>query len=375
MSEKRISEPVELIGPAKSLHHPTFAWNLSDFTDVDDRVRGGSSQSHVALSSQGELKFYGDLDTTTLGGAGFASQRNTASPPFPITLNSQDYSGLSIHARPLPQAAGGSVPGGGKGPVTVYNLNLYTSMPQRRADGRMESSVVYEADFNITKPTSQQQGPDSLAVFDLPFSSFQPTYRGRPADNASPLDPSQIKLWSLMARSNFSQQSGPFDLQVESIWALPVNHNHQSRRSIRFWDEENFRPANLTGSPGFALYLFATLLFIVWVFWALTPDTMLRRLGIQGYPNREWAFLLPSFSILLVLLAYIVYMGISLIMTPDLQDLSTIVDPKSNPVSLKRAEDMTFEEAVEYYQNEHPYRLDSNQAAKGKDRHVRDMLP
>ena len=69
------------------------AWTEQDvkFESSDDRVRGGSSkvipnfldqsksQSHLEIHSNGYSNeyalFYGTLDTKTLGGAGFASQR------------------------------------------------------------------------------------------------------------------------------------------------------------------------------------------------------------------------------------------------------------------------------------------------------------
>lgn len=321
------ARPIELFGPSTHNSTPTLAWNVSEFKAVDDRVRGGSSQSKVEIvqgapgqgQGQGQLKFSGFLDTTTLGGAGFASQQHFTDPAFPISLPAEKFSGLSLRVKPSPSNSSTSTasdnanqtqPGGGKGPVTLYNFNLYTSHPDQRPDGRNSSSIVYEANFNVTQPTAiyasepvtdeklyavphshhrpnANPSTPSLISFDLTWDAFKPTYRGRPAEDAPPLDPQKIALWSLMARSNFSQQSGPFELQVESIWAIPGGNDvvNASKVHPRSW-EEAFEPAHLTGAPGFALYLFATIAFLLWICWALTPDAVLRKIGIQWYPDR-----------------------------------------------------------------------------------------
>lgn len=59
---------LELYGRASDLTSPAVAWNASQFKSVDDRVRGGSSQSRVEVTSsedgadgRGELKFSGFL--------------------------------------------------------------------------------------------------------------------------------------------------------------------------------------------------------------------------------------------------------------------------------------------------------------------------
>lgn len=219
-----------------------------------------------------------------------------------MTLNATEYSGLSLRVRSRDAKStrnvASPVPGGGKGPVISYNLNLYTSAPQQRPDGRNYSSIVYEADFNITSPTAvyndnsggtiaaEKRSTTPILAFDLPFTSFKPTYRGRPADDAEPLDPSKIALWSIMARSNFNQQSGPFDLQLSSLWAVPSGDDTPSIHPHARCLEDAFTPAKLTGSPGFALYLLATLAFVAWILWALTPDAVLKKFGIEWYPDR-----------------------------------------------------------------------------------------
>lgn len=235
-------------------------------------------------------------DTTTLGGAGFASQQYIGQPPFPITLKPKLYSGIQLQVRPShPPTTGDPQPGGGKGPVESYVFNLYPNEPVKRPDGRTQSSITFEHTFNLTKPSSRTstKGGTQILSFDLLWSDFKPFYRGRPVDDADPLRPQDVKVWSLMARSDFGAQSGPFSLQVSSITTLPAGHqNELNAKSLIYrsghatpW-QEALKPATMTGSTGFALFLFATLGLTIWVIWALTPDHYLRAMGIDWYPNR-----------------------------------------------------------------------------------------
>jgi Complex I intermediate-associated protein 30 (CIA30) len=42
-------------------------WDIENWDTIDDRVRGGSSESHLVNDGAG-ARFYGNLDTATLGG-------------------------------------------------------------------------------------------------------------------------------------------------------------------------------------------------------------------------------------------------------------------------------------------------------------------
>lgn len=217
-------------------------WVVSDFVNVDDTVRGGSSTSKMELvkgaappppasstpeppkkenkafseilsertsSSQqdvGSIDFSGFLDTTTLGGAGFASQAYSHPlPGDPITTDR--FAGLRLTGRRLQavnQAQAFSsrsekYPGGGEGPVTSFILNLKTETPQKRPDGRRESQLTYEWQIDLASY------PIDGGAFDVEaaWNDFKPTYRGRPVEDAPKLDSSKVKEWSIMARSDF----------------------------------------------------------------------------------------------------------------------------------------------------------------------------
>lgn len=227
---KLLSRTSSIVGSMTTLlfgqpgKHARHDWNASDFTNVDDTVRGGSSTSKMTVVTSsagcdeedvGSIDFSGFLDTTTLGGAGFASQSYmNVIPGEPIDATS--FEGLRLIGRRLPLdsdpgRANTSYPGGGKGPVTSYVINLKTVAPSYGPDGRRQSEVVYE--WNIQLGDAKEKAINDGALFDVrsSWTDFHPTYRGRPAPDAPPLDPSKIKEWSIMARSDFGVSSLPFE--------------------------------------------------------------------------------------------------------------------------------------------------------------------
>jgi hypothetical protein len=196
---------VLLFAPADYEPKPRAIWDPTDFTAVDDTVRGGSSTSAMIVSDPSAgIDFSGFLDTTTLGGAGFASQAYSKDQRgFPgAPIGKEKYAGLRLVLASAPspnERSGKEQAGGGKGPVCRYVINLKPSIASTRPDGRKESTTVYE--FSFEAPPSAKDG--EISVF-AEWNRFKATYRGRPATDAEPLDPSQVKEWSIMARSNFS---------------------------------------------------------------------------------------------------------------------------------------------------------------------------
>ncbi|CCG82602.1 CIA30 family protein [Taphrina deformans PYCC 5710] len=182
--------------PPKSrpLFGPPRAWRQDDFVASDDRVRGGSSQSFLTPSATlTTARFHGVLDTTTLGGAGFASQRTVTSK---MTWNLSDYSGIELDL----------AHGDGK----KYTLNIKTVLPDKMDNGRDASTVEYA--FSFVAPN------EPCRIF-AKWEDFKPFYRGKPVEDAKPLDTSSILRWSLMMRSFFEQQQGPFSVTIRSIKA------------------------------------------------------------------------------------------------------------------------------------------------------------
>ncbi|KAJ5116211.1 hypothetical protein N7456_000559 [Penicillium angulare] len=192
-------------------HLPLFggsrAWSQDDWTSSDDRVRGGSSISHLSASSSSlEAKFHGTLDIKTLGGAGFASQRTTGdNRNWDLSL----YDGIELVLGPSD----------GK----TYTLTLKDQILPKRPDGRDRSSVSWEFDFK------SKSGGNLF----IPWGAFRATYRGREVEGGK-LDLKSIKRVGIMVRSFFGEQEGDFELGIYSISAL------RGARRVEEEEEEEF---------------------------------------------------------------------------------------------------------------------------------------
>lgn len=169
------------------------------FRAVDDRVRGGSSQSHLTISGTGhEACFNGTLDTTTLGGAGFASQVTLDGPTFDLS----GYDGVEL-------IIGSQL--GKMGSGERYVLLVKDTLEGDRGDGRDKSGVSWEYVFHAEKGQAIK----------AKWCDFKPTYRGREIDiPEGGLKTAEIKRIGFMMRSFFDAQSGSFSLPIRSVSAF-----------------------------------------------------------------------------------------------------------------------------------------------------------
>jgi hypothetical protein len=154
--------------------NPCRPWDASLWTASDDRVRGGSSISYLTVTNPESACFHGHLDTTTLGGAGFASQRTVGE----LDLDVSAYQGLRL-----------SLGAGASG--HKFTLTLKDAIPQDRGDGRDQAGVSWETDF---------EAPAEGGCVDVPWDKFRATYRGRDQEDPKPLDLKAIKRVSFMMR-------------------------------------------------------------------------------------------------------------------------------------------------------------------------------
>ncbi|MCJ1395795.1 hypothetical protein MMC18_008681 [Xylographa bjoerkii] len=184
-----------LFGGASPWITPSVNW-----TAVDDRVRGGSSQSYLTLvPNSTHVCFSGTLDTKTLGGAGFASQTTTGDKVWDLST----YDGIQVEV----------IKGDGK----MYTLIVKNEVPQsKRDDGQEMSSVSWEYDFNTTESSV---GSGQTTKVWVPWKEFKATYRGREKKDAEPLKKGEIRRFSIMMRSFFEKQEGDFELVLASISA------------------------------------------------------------------------------------------------------------------------------------------------------------
>ncbi|OOF96835.1 hypothetical protein ASPCADRAFT_129897 [Aspergillus carbonarius ITEM 5010] len=183
--------------------HP---WSSTNWTSTDDRVRGGASHSSLHIKkSPNTATFHGTLDITTLGGAGFASQRTTTTT---TAWDLTPYTGLEL-----------SIP---HSDDKTYTLTLKDELLEKRPDGRERSGLVWEVDFRA----SEWDG----GKVRVGWEDFKPTYRGREVEGARKLDLGGVRRVGIMVRSFFGEQEGEFELEVEWIKGIQASVREERGR-------------------------------------------------------------------------------------------------------------------------------------------------
>jgi len=185
-------------------------WNVENWQEVSDTVRGGRSQATLkyinpSAPSDG-VSFEGNLDSQTLGGAGFASQvyRHPLSLPD-MENESHRYSAFILELDPLQQ--------------DQHWLRTFTFGVRDAPLGPPnESAVIYQYDFTLSSlQKSNLSKLDQLVKIKIPFNRLVPTFRGRPKPDEKPFNPTQTSPITFMARSFFNHQSGPFHLNIRRL--------------------------------------------------------------------------------------------------------------------------------------------------------------
>ncbi|KAH8598936.1 complex I intermediate-associated protein 30-domain-containing protein [Bisporella sp. PMI_857] len=189
-------------------------WQPKDWKSSDDRVRGGSSISHLTLwPSSSAVEFYGNLDIKTLGGAGFASQR-TEGEYWSWDLS--EYDGLEIKIEKVDRKR--------------YTFILKNEILPMSHNGREQSTTSWEYDFQLKD--------SNIRAVSIDWKDFKPTYRGKQLKDARPLDLKNIRRISLIIRSFFGDQEGEFSLTVKSISA--VNKINEAKLLDRYQDDPSY---------------------------------------------------------------------------------------------------------------------------------------
>jgi len=149
-----------------------FAGGSPPWRSIDDVVMGGRSSSGMEIHD-GVAVFSGTVSLENNGG--FASVRSA-----PARYDLSDFDGILVRLR-----------GDGK----RYAVRIRTT--------DAFDDVSYQA--KIRPPDGEWR-----EIF-LPFSDFQPVFRGRKVRGHPPLDPSQIRAFGLLIADG---QQGPFRLEV-----------------------------------------------------------------------------------------------------------------------------------------------------------------
>lgn len=133
--------------------------------------------------------FTGNLDTKTLGGAGFASQRTVWDDKH---WDLSSAHGVVLSYRPACTDD------------KVYTFILKDTLLPRDPDtGREQSTVSWEYDFRANESAMKQEGRSEehdLRTVSIPWREFKPTYRGREVKSPEPLKLNDIRRISIMNR-------------------------------------------------------------------------------------------------------------------------------------------------------------------------------
>jgi len=148
------------------------------WTLVNDGVMGGRSRSDVELTGNDTALFSGFLSLENNGG--FASVRGR----FP-TLDLSAYGGVTLRVR---------------GDGRTYQLRFHMN---GSSDG-----VAYGSEF-------QTKAGEWMEV-SIPFTRFQPTWRGFRPPGAGPLDPSRIQQITFLIGDKIE---APFQLEIAWVKA------------------------------------------------------------------------------------------------------------------------------------------------------------
>ncbi|CAO1605101.1 hypothetical protein XANCAGTX0491_008633 [Xanthoria calcicola] len=197
-----------------SLFGGSKVWLPPPWHTSDDRVRGGSSRSSLSVLPSNCALFEGHLDIDTLGGAGFASQFQSAAPHHDGSKSENDgiwdlsaYKGIEVDV--------------GAGDGKVYTLILKDEeAPDKRDNGREKAGINWEADFRANNGGESPAGEEAVGkkVW-VPWSDLKPTYRGKKKEDAGEFKPGEIRRIGFMMRSFFGTQQGDFRLELRSITA------------------------------------------------------------------------------------------------------------------------------------------------------------
>ncbi|WP_090254506.1 monofunctional biosynthetic peptidoglycan transglycosylase [Ectothiorhodospira marina] len=156
-----------------NLHAPdeTARWHV-----INDGVMGGLSRSRFDISEDGVAVFTGEISLANSGG--FASVRRA-----PEALGMGQARGIRLQVR---------------GDGRTYQLRL-------RSDTD-DNAMAYRQHFATTDRQWQE--------VQLPFSRFEPVYRGRVLPDAPLLDPARIRQVGFMLAD---KAPGPFVLEIGSV--------------------------------------------------------------------------------------------------------------------------------------------------------------
>ncbi|KAJ1507731.1 hypothetical protein HMI54_003865 [Coelomomyces lativittatus] len=91
-------------------------------------------------------------------------------------------------------------------------------------------------------------------------------------------------------------------------------------------DDEPESPSYSLEYYGFVMYLLSACSLVIYLCWAILPDSVFHAIGIYYYPDRWWALALPSWTILCFISVIVINTSYMLYKTPSPDSIETITD-------------------------------------------------
>ncbi|BGO94110.1 hypothetical protein JCM10020v2_005804 [Rhodotorula toruloides] len=113
------------------------------------------------------------------------------------------------------------------------------------------------------------------------------------------------------------------------LLAEPPADRSASSLPAQFPPREPTDPAPTVESQGFVLYIGSHVAYFAYLAWACLPEPWLEAIGIEWYPSRDWALLVPAWIVMLVAFVYVSYFLLNMHNTPSLTSLSLLDDPRA----------------------------------------------
>ncbi|GAA5989472.1 hypothetical protein JCM10908_000489 [Rhodotorula pacifica] len=159
--------------------------------------------------------------------------------------------------------------------------------------------------------------PDAFAAL------FRPVLRSL----SRPASPSISPTHSRSPTSSHQRANHP-PRTTSSLTSAPIDRSSSSLPA-QFPPREPTDPAPTVESQGFVLYIGSLVAYGVYLVWAFWPEKWLVAIGIEWYPSRDWALLVPAWVVMLVAFVYISYFLLTMYSTPSLSLPEPYDDPKA----------------------------------------------
>ncbi|TNY18659.1 PIG-P-domain-containing protein [Rhodotorula diobovata] len=186
-------------------------------------------------------------------------------------------------------------------PSAPFLLPPHYGRPGRPSSPDVLAALLRPVLASLSRPSSPAVSPSTPGT-PAPTSPTRPS----PSPSSSPAAP----------RTRTPPESVPLDRSSSSLPA-------------QFPPREPTDPAPTVESQGFVLYVGSLVAFGAYLVWAVVPDAGLEAMGVEWYPARDWALLVPSWIVMLVAFVYSSYFCLNLYNTPPLSSSELLDDPRA----------------------------------------------